>query len=394
MANIRKVATFLATFGIFFGSQTFVYVFYACFFLVLIAASLVVISRKTIVNDQLLMAFSIFVVYSIVNATVVSTESIFAPAMVFRLIIALLFMWAFRVVLDGDSSSAAIYGLISGCVVNLALSPVEAWYISGRLLGTTANPNHLSFLACFSLVCTLFSQRISPRTIGVLVFVVVPLVWLTQSRKGILIVGALCFLFYSGLFEKKVSFKGLAPLVGFSAIFGGVIYFLFDFFMSTSLGERFMGIGLSQISNFSLADAQSYEGDSSSKWRLIFLATALELFLENPVFGIGLDGFKTIFADDLYSHSNLAELASTLGVAGLLLYYRFLVRLLRALISRVTFGRVATVLIFIFLEFTMVSYFERFYLITLVLLMNLAKQFTPGTCPHHAAGVLNRADDR
>ena len=172
------------------------------------------------------------------------------------------------------------------------------------------------------------------------------------------------------------------------------MFFLYDFLISTSLGERFVGSGLRQISSFNLADAQSFEGDSSTKWRLIFFATAFQLFLENPVFGIGLDGFKTIFAADLYSHSNILEVASTLGMFGVFFYYYFVGRLWLCLVSIPTFGRVAALLILIFLEFTMVSYFERFYLIVIVLLMKFANQQKPGLCDAHKVITLKRVSDR
>lgn len=61
--------------------------------------------------------------------------------------------------------------------------------------------------------------------------------------------------------------------------------------------------------------------DGSSQTRLQLFLIGLKLFAENPVFGCGLGQFGVASGTGFYAHNEVAEIASTTGLPGLLLYY-------------------------------------------------------------------------
>lgn len=80
--------------------------------------------------------------------------------------------------------------------------------------------------------------------------------------------------------------------------------------------------------------------DGSTRERLYFMRTAQALFMERPIFGIGLDNFasylESIFYENAkYSHSGFLELLSTLGLTGFILYYSMYIQSIVLLIKPV-----------------------------------------------------------
>lgn len=61
--------------------------------------------------------------------------------------------------------------------------------------------------------------------------------------------------------------------------------------------------------------------DGSTQTRFELAMTGLRLFAENPVFGCGLGQFGIAAGTGLYAHNEVAEIAGTLGLPGLVLYY-------------------------------------------------------------------------
>ena len=63
-----------------------------------------------------------------------------------------------------------------------------------------------------------------------------------------------------------------------------------------------------------------YAGHSTTM-RTYFIETGINLFLENPITGVGLDMFRYHNIYNTYAHSNFIEIAADLGVIGLVTYY-------------------------------------------------------------------------
>ena len=92
-------------------------------------------------------------------------------------------------------------------------------------------------------------------------------------------------------------------------------YFLYDFVVHhTYLGERF----------------QTTINEGGDVQRFGMYTRGIELFLENPVAGIGFGQFQEVSGFEEYSHSDYIEVLSSTGIVGFVLYFSiFLVLWLR-----------------------------------------------------------------
>lgn len=78
-----------------------------------------------------------------------------------------------------------------------------------------------------------------------------------------------------------------------------------------AIGYRFDGLGQGQAEG---VDDQEY-----------IMKKGIELFLERPILGWGVEGFKVASRIGLYAHSNYVELLADYGIVGFLLYYSNLI---------------------------------------------------------------------
>ena len=72
--------------------------------------------------------------------------------------------------------------------------------------------------------------------------------------------------------------------------------------------------------NTDLYGRMSQLKDVSDNSRIPLYKKAFQLFLENPIFGIGLDQFKNRNAFGVMSHSTYAEMLCDLGLVGSVIY--------------------------------------------------------------------------
>lgn len=64
------------------------------------------------------------------------------------------------------------------------------------------------------------------------------------------------------------------------------------------------------------------DADSSAITRALMIQSAMNVFYDNPIFGVGLDNFRFFNAVRLtYSHNNFVEIAANLGIIGFISYY-------------------------------------------------------------------------
>ena len=112
--------------------------------------------------------------------------------------------------------------------------------------------------------------------------------------------------------------------------------------------------------------------DGSTRTRLLFIENALEVFKSNPIFGVGIDGFRyENHYQFTYSHNNYTELLANLGITGLVLYYSiFVVYLKKSLLTirnnALPFAILAAMLV---TDWSAVSYSSESKMIWMALLM-------------------------
>lgn len=201
------------------------------------------------------------------------------------------------------------------------------------------------------------------------------LIFQTGSRKGLLLALVAVSIYLFKLDEKKatLSYSVVLCLAGFTILF---IFFTNLDYLSTIHPTFFRFYELTQV-NVSDLSREGFGGDSSTRWRLIFIVEAYNIFLKYPVTGIGLDNFKTIFSEELYSHNNYVELLSTLGFVGLILYYLFYFSIFKYVFRNRNVFCIFIMLFFLSMDFAMVSYFERMYILPLILIYFTTKRERP-----------------
>ena len=94
------------------------------------------------------------------------------------------------------------------------------------------------------------------------------------------------------------------------------IYLIFEVpFFYELIGWRMEGM-------IALFKGNTLEVDSSALSRAMMIQSALTVFYDNPIFGVGLDNFRFFNAVRVtYAHNNFVEIAADLGILGLIAYY-------------------------------------------------------------------------
>jgi O-antigen ligase len=130
--------------------------------------------------------------------------------------------------------------------------------------------------------------------------------------------------------------------------------------------KRFLGI-------INLIGGKS--GDASSIEREALLKDGLEIFSNNPLFGIGLNNFRLLFGK--YAHNNYLELFAGVGVIGTALFYNIYVLIFRQISKMNTFILkkyfFSMVFILLVMDLATVSYFNKLVLFTLLYIYYVAK---------------------
>lgn len=144
-----------------------------------------------------------------------------------------------------------------------------------------------------------------------------------NEKRHLLLAGLLIFFAFSSG-SKKVFFLLLIGLLflilskyGIRKLFKGLIY------SSVSLLVGWVFINLPVFSTI-LKRLESYlsvSGNSSDNLRAELIRYGLELFIENPLFGYGLNNYQLFHWSGLYSHNNYIEVLVSLGIIGFVVYY-------------------------------------------------------------------------
>nr|WP_306795456.1 O-antigen ligase family protein [Vibrio vulnificus] len=369
--------SFLLFFSLFFNTQSNVIVFYLAFTLNLIYVFSCVLSRLKVKIEPFVYFYCVFLLWGILSI-IWSRNVDLAINMSLRMVLLLLSM-IFTINLNNKDESlikAGYYGLLLGIILNVPLTFSDAYYISGRFSGTTINPNHISLFSGFVIFLTILNKRFLEKSVFLLAIILSSyLIFQTGSRKGLLLALVAVSIYLFKLDEKKatLSYSVVLCLAGFTILF---IFFTNLDYLSTIHPTFFRFYELTQV-NVSDLSREGFGGDSSTRWRLIFIVEAYNIFLKYPVTGIGLDNFKTIFSEELYSHNNYVELLSTLGFVGLILYYLFYFSIFKYVFRNRNVFCIFIMLFFLSMDFAMVSYFERMYILPLILIYFTTKRERP-----------------
>lgn len=363
--RLRESVTFLLFLSLFFNTTSNVYLFYLAF---LSAFALLLIDWMFLGKVRISrFAFAyVFLIIWGVASYYWARDIRFVSSMIPRMLISFLcLLYCFNN--SRTFTTPAMYGMICGVILNVPLIPFESFYVIGRFAGSTSNPNHISLLTSFTLLVTFANKNVISKSLFLVVLACsLSIIVSTGSRKFLVLLIIVVFLYFSNTHRKNVLSSASLFFIVFSAtlIMIGVLNIEYLAQHITFL-ERFYELSNSDFSDLS---QQGFGGDSSTRFRLLFIVWAFDLFKEYPLTGIGLDNFKTVYGEDFYSHNNYVELLSTLGLVGFFAYYYFFIKMVGPLIKTGKLFNVFVGFYLIGMDFAMVTYFERMYLLPMYLI--------------------------
>lgn len=112
--------------------------------------------------------------------------------------------------------------------------------------------------------------------------------------------------------------------------------------------------------------------DASTSMRMNFAIYAFNIFLRNPILGIGLDGFRYVnIFEPTYAHNNYVELLADLGFVGFSIYYFRFIGYFKSCLQMLKQNilPLALLVILLFIDFTGVTYsLENSYIIISIII--------------------------
>lgn len=294
--------------------------------------------RARILNaPKELVFFSLWVLWLLTGAVVADNPAAFWSTyqVVLQVMLALWFVW---ILLAWRPSlmPAVLFALVFGALINLGYIALTGQLAigGGRVTGLGNNSNGLAIhfiRAALSLLIIVPLLRSMPKRLreialfgllGILIYGIL----LTGSRKGLLAIVLMLGLWFMWAYPIRAG-KG-AGITRIIATFGFVctVYFLLPWILdNTTAGARLV--------SFIDGGSGSVSAAAESNIRYEMHLAGLEMFANNPIFGVGLGNFSHHFYTGQYSHSDYIEPLATGGFIGFALYHSFLLSLLWRLLT-------------------------------------------------------------
>src|SRR5690606_22930214 len=141
-------------------------------------------------------------------------------------------------------------------------------------------------------------------------------IFLTGSRKGMISVFLVFFMFFLRNFLTTTFLKKLLNI----AIGGVIIAGLYQWLQSSIFFRRVLRL-------FSMLSGDNVNEGSINE-RASMAMDGIRLWMEKPIVGWGTNQFRFISGYDKYAHNNYVELLSNNGIIGFVIYYLMIVALL------------------------------------------------------------------
>jgi len=225
---------------------------------------------------------------------------------------------------DGRFYWWAIIGaaLVSGGVT--LASPMDFRSLDGRLFGTLSNANAFAVLVAVGLALSLGSI-VGARTllaravyVGLAAFFLY-LVAETGSRMG-MVASLVAMVVIYACHQATSSIRNVGKSLGILLLGVGVLAGSLYFLTSSQFASR-----LEALTEGAEKGDFSAVGDNSLRSRVMLMEKALELALENPLIGVGLDVYRTAGIEyrtiGNNSHSNYLEILASTGILGGVLFF-------------------------------------------------------------------------
>ena len=205
-------------------------------------------------------------------------------------------------------------------------------YVFANEYGTRITYTHDITISLFFIMYNIFNKKGKRDLLYLVLFLMILMILLSGTRK--LIIALILFIIIYQLFNNK---KDIRKIITYATIFIislPIVYYLMmniDFLYNL-YGNRIESI----IQEVVFEDGE----DDSAIQRNRMMDKAMEYFKEEPIVGIGTNGFKYRFENDSrvfkYSHNNYTELLCNVGIIGSVIYYSSIFLILLKLIRKDT----------------------------------------------------------
>lgn len=238
--------------------------------------------------------------------------------------------------------------------------------LQGRLGNDiSVNANYIAITNSYALLMTYFLFFVKKNNAYILLLIpLFTIILLSGSRKGLFLAVFGMFIITIIITNKSVLKKTLYSL----------FLFILTYILITRVPLLHSIIGERVVSAFNFFRESSVY-DASLIERNNLLVRGINAFKDNPLFGSGLDSFRYLAGgrNNYYAHNNYIELLVNAGIIGLILYYiNFIIAISRVFIKKIkvhsfAFLMMIILILTLFIDFALVSYFGRMYLIPLLL---------------------------
>ena len=220
-------------------------------------------------------------------------------------------------------SSALFYALFLAVFTNffifigiISVSYETYFPLTDRFIGTTENPNitaSIMFLSIFATVIFLMKEKNRYLIILGYLNVIVSyyMILMTISRTALVVsLGLIFVLIIKTLWDPKSR--------GYFLWSSLLVLILAIFFIDINTFIKQINFALERI-GFIFASLSGEGAEHSANERVDLIVGALHTFMNNPIFGTGMDTVKYYMG--VYAHNTYAELLANSGLVGTTLYY-------------------------------------------------------------------------
>lgn len=261
--------------------------------------------------------------------------------------------------------------LVKYCIVScvlliirlLVVVPINAWKEGervGQYLGSGESGGYgntgVTYVLSIGAVFVFFEAiRKKEKIYYIMMLLFTLFSLLSGSKKAIIIFGVMVLL--TALLNNK------SPRKTVMVFFGAVIVSIVGLYivMKVDILYNSVGIRIEQMVNLFTGG----KVDASTTSRITYLIQAKDIFLDKPICGVGLDGFRYFNKRLCWAENNMMELLADLGIVGFLIYYWFpVVVLIKAVVKRMQDNVDSVFLIvimatFFVIDVTMVTYSQE-----------------------------------
>ena len=365
--------------------------------------------QKIIINNQILFCI-IWFFFCVISGYVATDFSLFANKLftIFQLILFLIIGYSLLKNDSLDIKYIIIVIFISSLflfIIGIREQNHSPFFSSGRMAAMTGNANTLASYGAFSILLSIYLYFVlKNKYIKIILFTTQVFICYgileTHSRKGIIVVilGLIIFVLLNNIhkiFSKKVKIKSILSFITFFLVLITIVIFGFNKFKNSDYYQRF-----ERLTNYMQSKRKSSDLtriiDYSAYERQRFVKYGLNMWINNPVLGVGLDNFRANINNywsssrQTYAHNNYIELLADIGIFGFLAFYLIYLSILGKLFNlrkRYRYDLKSFKLINLFLtimicrliqELALVTYYEKFtwilFLIMLVFIERMTKK--------------------